>query len=319
MRVCDGSSVRVDLIGGAAHYFSMGASATYLPKATVKTLSRRSDLWGAWLTAHVWGVIVAAWAMAILWTNPLTILLAILLVGSRQHGLSILMHDAAHGVLFKTKRLNDFVGIWLLGAPYGGDLRAYRKYHLKHHRHTQTEDDPDLPLSEKFPVSKASLRRKFIRDLTGQTFLRLRMAGFKASYEPGMEAFEKTSVWPYLITNLVLFAGLVGFGHWWVYPVLWLLPLATWFMAVLRNRNIAEHAITTRDGNVLTQARTTRTNWLSRIFLAPYWVNYHVEHHAYMFVPCWQLPRLHKALTPHHGDMEIQGGYTDVLKLAATG
>ncbi|MGB3457578.1 MAG: fatty acid desaturase family protein [Litorimonas sp.] len=297
----------------------MGASATYIPRETVRRLSRRSDIWGVWLTLHVWGVVFAAWTMAIVWTNPLTILLAILIVGSRQHGMAILMHDAAHGVLFENRKLNDFVGKWLLGAPYGGDMAAYRRYHLKHHRHTQTEHDPDLPLSAKFPVSKASLRRKFIRDLTGQTFLRLRLASLKASHEPGMEAFEKTSIWPYLITNGFLFAGLTLIGQWWVYLVLWLLPLATWFMAVLRNRNIAEHALTSTDGNVLTQARTTRANWIARIFLAPYWVNYHVEHHAYMFVPCWQLPRLHRAMTEHHGEMELQPGYRQVLKLAAIG
>lgn len=309
----------VDLIGAKAQSVFMGASATYLPRATIKAVSRRSDLWGAWLTLHVWGVVFAAWAIAIIWTNPLTILLAILLVGSRQHGMAILMHDAAHGVLFKTKAINEFVGKWLLGAPYGGDMVAYRHYHLKHHRYTQSEDDPDLPLSAKFPVTKDSLRRKFIRDLTGQTFFRLRMASRKAEKEPGLEAFEKTSAWPSAITNVILFAGLAAIGEWWVYPVLWLLPLMTWFLAVLRNRNIAEHALTTTDGNVLTQARTTHANWVARIFLAPYWVNYHVEHHAYMYVPCWQLPHLHRAMAEYHDDMEIQPGYTRVLKLASVG
>lgn len=297
----------------------MGASASYLRRETVQALSRRSDLWGLWLTLHVWGVIIAAWVMAAVWTHPLTLLLAILLVGSRQHGMAILMHDAAHGVLFKTRVLNEFVGKWLLAAPYGGDLIAYRHYHLKHHRYTQSDDDPDLPLSAKFPVTRASLRRKFIRDLTGQTFFRLRMAGLKAAPEPGMEAFQKTSPVPTLVTNAVLFAGLAATGHWWIYPVLWLLPLATWFMAVLRNRNIAEHALTTTDGNVLTQARTTKAGWLARVFLAPYWVNYHVEHHAYMYVPCWQLPHLHSAMAAQHGEMEIQPSYRQVLKLAATG
>lgn len=297
----------------------MGASASFLPRDIVRTLSRRSDLWGAWLTLHVWGVVFGAWALAIMWTNPLTILLAILLVGSRQHGMAILMHDAAHGVLFKTKALNEFAGKWLLGAPYGGDMLAYRHYHLKHHRYTQSDDDPDLPLSAKFPTTKESLRRKFIRDLTGQTFFRLRMISRSAVKEPGMEAFEKTSSWPSLLTNVVLFAGLTALGHWWVYPVLWLLPLMTWFLAVLRNRNIAEHALTTTDGNVLTQARTVHVNLISRIFLAPYWVNYHVEHHVYMFVPCWQLPHVHRAMSDHHDDMEMQPSYARVLKLASAG
>ena len=298
---------------------SMGASSTYLPRETVRTLSRRSDLWGAWLTLHVWAVITGCWVMAIVWTNPLTIGLAIVLIGARQHGMAILMHDAAHGVLFKSKTLNEWVGKWLLAAPYGGDLHAYRHYHLSHHRNTQTDADPDLPLSAKFPASKASLRRKFFRDLTGQTFIRLRLATLRRSGNPGMEAFESPSVWPTVLVNVVLFAGLAALGHWWVYPVLWVLPLATVFMAVLRMRNIAEHAVTTRDGNVLTTARTTRANWLARAVFAPYYVNYHVEHHAYMFVPCWQLPRLHEAMTPHHADMEIQPGYASVLRLAAIG
>ena len=296
----------------------MGASAPLLPRDTVRALARRSDLWGAWLVVHCWGVIAAAWAVAAVWTNPLTVIAAIIVVGTRQHGLSILMHDAAHGVLFRTRALNAFVGRWLLGAPYGGDMHAYRHYHLKHHRHTQQPDDPDLPLSAKFPTTRASLRRKFARDLTGRTYLRLRLAALRKSHAPGMEAFAKTSVWPTLITNAVLFAGLAALGAWWVYPVLWLLPLATVFMAVLRLRNIAEHAATTTDGNVLTQARTTRANWLARAFIAPYWVNYHVEHHAFMFLPCWQLPRAHRAMAAHHGDMEMRGGYRDVLRLASS-
>ena len=45
-RVCDASSVCVDLDTLPAQFYAMGASATYLPRETVKTLSRRSDLWG---------------------------------------------------------------------------------------------------------------------------------------------------------------------------------------------------------------------------------------------------------------------------------
>jgi len=141
----------------------MGATADYIPKARVKELAQRSDLWGAWLTLHVWTVIIGAMAMFIVFPNPLTFILAFLLIGSRQHGLSILAHDSAHGVLFKTKALNEFAGKYLLAAPYGGDMLSYRKYHLKHHRYAQSELDPDLPLSVKFPVSKASLRRKLLR------------------------------------------------------------------------------------------------------------------------------------------------------------
>lgn len=296
----------------------------YIPKARVRALARRSDLWGAWLTFHVWAVIIGAMALFVVFPNPLTFIVAFLLIGSRQHGLAILMHDAAHGILFKTKALNEFAGKWLLGAPYGGDLSGYRKYHLKHHRFTQSELDPDLPLSSKFPISKSSLRRKLVRDLTGQTFLRLRLAtlrmkpGGKPDIE-GSDAFQKNSPWPYLITNAVIFTGLAAIGHWWLYIALWQLPLITWFFAVLRLRNITEHAMTTYDDNPLTHARTTYTNILEKIFLGPYWVNYHVEHHAYMFVPCYRLKTLHKEMIGHHDKMDIKPSYRAVMAAATTG
>ncbi len=302
----------------------MRSSPQYISKTHLRDLAQRSDLWGAWLTLHVWLTVFGAMAMFIIWPNVITFVLAFFLIGSRQHGMSILMHDAAHGVLFKTKAANEFVGKYLLGAPYGGDLEGYRKYHLKHHRFTQSEDDPDLPLSKKYPVSKTSLRRKLMRDATGQTFLRIRLArlrmkdGQQLDIE-GADAFQKTSPWPYLITNTILFAGLAAIGYWWVYIALWLLPLWTWFFVVLRLRNITEHAVTTYDDNPLTHARTTYTNLLEKIFLGPYWVNYHVEHHAYMFVPCYRLKALHKAMAEHHGDMEIKTGYLSVMKLASTG
>jgi len=301
----------------------MGATTNYIPKARVKELAKRSNFWGTWLTFHVWAVVVASMGMFIIWPNPLTFILAFLLIGSRQHGMAILAHDAAHGVLFKNKALNEFVGQYFLAAPYGGDMYSYRKYHLKHHRFAQSELDPDLPLSAKFPVSKASLRRKFIRDISGQTFLRLRLASLKSQKGDhigvdGSDAFQKTSPWPYITSNLIIFAILLAFGQWWVYFALWLAPLATWFFAVLRLRNITEHAMTTTDDNPLTHARTTYTNILEKIFLGPYWVNYHIEHHAYMFVPCYRLKALHKEMIGHHDKMEIKHGYRSVLKTATT-
>lgn len=302
----------------------MGATTPYISKSRVKELAKQSDMWGAWLTFHVWFVVIAAMSLFIIWPNIATFILAFLLIGSRQHGMAILMHDAAHGILFKTKRVNEFVGQYLLGAPYGGDLESYRKYHLKHHRFAQSEQDPDLPLSKKYPVSKASLRRKLLRDMTGQTFLRLRLATLKmnngvAPIIEGSDAFQKTSPWPYLITNSIIFLILWSLGYWWVYFALWLAPLWTWFFAVLRLRNITEHAITSFDDNPLTHARTTRTNIFEKIFFGPYWVNYHVEHHAYMFVPCYRLKALHNSMIDHHDEMEIRTGYLSVIKLATTG
>lgn len=298
----------------------MSASAKLLPNETVKALATRSDLWGAWLTFHVWAVIIGSGALFLAFPNPLTFIFAFLMIGSRQHGMAILMHEAAHGMLFKSRKLNDFVGQYVLAAPYGGDMLAYRHYHLKHHLHTQTKEDPDLPLSAKFPVTRSSLARKFLRDITGLTFIRLRLATLKGQGFDGSEAFQKAGRNMALPINALMFLALTIMGYWWVYFALWLAPLMTWFMMILRIRNISEHAMTEESANSLRHARTTHANWLARVFLAQYWVNYHVEHHAYMFVPCYRLPALHKALKAagHGEEMMFEHSYANVLRTVST-
>ena len=133
-------------------------------------LTSRSSLRGMWLVVHAWGTIIAAIALVTLWPNPLTWLIAVMVVGARQLGLAILMHEAAHGGIHANKAINEWVGQWLCAVPVGADLASYRSYHLQHHKFTQQPEDPDLSLSAPFPITRESYTRKAIRDLTGQTF-----------------------------------------------------------------------------------------------------------------------------------------------------
>ena len=127
-------------------------------------LSSRSSFKGLALLLHCWVVIGIAIATGVAW--PITIPLMVMVVGARQLGLFILMHDAAHGLLHPDRRINDRAALWFGGS----ELHIYRPYHLQHHRFVQQTADPDLVLSAPFPISPESLRRKIVRDLTGQTF-----------------------------------------------------------------------------------------------------------------------------------------------------
>ena len=157
------------------------------------------------------------------------------------------------------------------------------------------------------------------------TYFRLRLATLKMNTSSksvdGIEAFQKRSAWPTIMANIIIFAAFFAAGQPWLYIGLWLLPLITWFFVVIRIRNIAEHALTTHDDNPLTHARTTQAGFLARIFLAPYWVNYHVEHHAYMYVPCYRFKKLHHELgrSGYHSQMDIKKNYLSVLKIATIG
>ena len=109
-----------------------------------------------------WGLVGASFALVATFPNPLTVLVAIAIIGGRQLGFAILMHEAAHRILLRDRRWNDWVGNWLCAYPVYLDVYPYRNYHLKHHAKTWTADDPDLPLVTPFPVTRASLKRKIL-------------------------------------------------------------------------------------------------------------------------------------------------------------
>lgn len=304
----------------------MPAAARVSPKSYFSPeewaeLSRASRWKGAALVAHGWAVILAAGAAALAW--PWLIPLAVMVIGGRQLGLAILMHDAAHGALHPNLRVNDFLGDKL--TP--GGLLPYRRYHMAHHKFAQQAEDPDLVLSAPFPVTRTSLRRKIVRDLTGQTFFRQRVLFAVRSFRSARDAdlaegavVTGRSVAPFLLFNLGLLLLMTLAGAWWAFFVLWLLPMATWFPMVTRLRNIAEHACVEGSAtDAFRAARTTRASWWERAFIAPYWVNFHAEHHLFMHVPCWKLPALHRAVraTPQGQRMEVAGGYLEVLKTAS--
>ena len=294
----------------------------FFTPAQWQVLSARSRWRGLWLVVHCWGVIGLAMVMGVLW--PPTIPLAVLIIGTRQLGLFILMHDAAHGLLHPDRRLNNWIGHWLCAST----LRDYRPYHLQHHRYVQQAEDPDLVLSAPFPVSRASLRRKLWRDLSGQTFFKQRLqpllARWRGAVSPagnplqrsGQELARDRRFWLAQALGLVAFT-VAGYG--WVWWLMWALPMVCWLPLVTRIRNIAEHALVgVNQPDPLRQARTTRAGWIERALLAPYWVNFHSEHHLFTQLPCWQLPKAH-ALLQQAGTtarMEVQPGYLRVLRLA---
>jgi fatty acid desaturase len=309
----------------------MTPGKAFMTTDEIRPLAERSDLMGLWLIVHCWGTIALAVAMFAIWPNPLTFLLAVMVIGSRQLGLAILMHEAAHNALFKTRAFNEFVGEWLCGRPILAELGAYRHYHLTHHRFTQTDKDPDLVLSSKFPTSKASLKRKFTRDLTGQTGVKqlagqiamsIRLAGddeaVKAAASDFAQAFKARDLWKSLpvFVGVIVVMGLVG--DWWWGLAFWLLPSLTWFQFVLRLRNIAEHGATEISENPMQNVRTTKAGPLARLLVAPYWVNFHLEHHMVMHVPCWQVPNMHKLLVGKglRPQMRIANNYGQALSEA---
>ena len=271
-------------------------------QTVLEKLQSRSDLIGLALIVHCWGMIFGAMALFYVFRNPLTFVLAIMIIGARQLGLAVLMHDAAHNALFKTLSWNNWLADWLCAYPLLARTDAYRRYHLQHHTRTQQDDDPDLILSTPFPITRKSLRRKLWRDLTGQTGYQQRKAQILNAFGDkqlglfGRLKHFNAKLGKAVIANLMVLAACSALFHWSYYLLFWLLPFLTYHMAITRLRNIAEHAIVPDNNDPFRSSRTTQVSWLDRIVIAPYWVNYHVEHHLIMHVPCYRLPMFSRYL-----------------------
>ena len=273
---------------------------------------RTSTRRGATLVLHAWGVIASAIALYLLWPSGLTLALVVPVIGARQLGLTVLMHETAHWLLFREGRLNTWVGTWLCAAPLGADLKAYRRRHHLHHRHTQTPEDPDLALSAPLPISRGRLGLVLLGDLGGWTaFTRI------ASWRPWRDGLGET--WRRarapLVVNGVLWAVLTAIGGSTLYLLVWVLPWATWFQLVTRIRDLAEHGLVRDAADPLRNTRTIDAGPLARAFIAPYGVSYHLEHHLLVFVPCWKLREVRALLMAKGlgGRMERAAGYVEVL------
>jgi fatty acid desaturase len=302
-----------------------------LTRDEIRRLTRRSDAAGWFAIGSTWAIICAVfWALA-RWPHPVTVVVATVLLGGRQLALAILMHEAAHRTLFRTAFLNDTVADWLCARPIWNDVALYKKHHLRHHTHTGTELDPDLSLAPTHPTTRRSLARKFLRDLLGVT-------GLKRALGQALIAFEvlEYTVAPdpkprprngraagaylragvkntagFVLTNALLAAALAASGHLWIYGV-WMFAYLTTFSLFVRIRSLAEHACTERTTDPFRNTRTTRAGALARLTVAPFRVNFHLEHHLLVAVPWYRLPELHRLLL-ERGAVEGPHGYGAVL------
>ncbi len=287
-------------------------------KQEIDGLLEMHDLrtWGS--IALDWTIVFGSMALVAYVPHVLTVIGALVLIGTRQLGFAVMMHEASHRSLLRNRRLNDWVGNWLCAYPVWSDLYPYRPYHLQHHARTGSDEDPDLALILPFPIKASSFRRKAWRDLSGQTGVKFAKGAWKRTFGRFREdSIARNAAIGVVVTNSVLVAILIAVGH----PALYLLWIGAWLTTntfVTRLRSIAEHALTPERLDPLNNTRTVRARWWERLLLAPNRVNYHLEHHLLMTVPHYNLPRMHTLLRERGvlDDACIADGYWGALRSA---
>lgn len=248
----------------------------------------------AWSVAWMWGQnIVILWAASQI-DHPAAWIVVFLLMGRAHAQFASLMHEAAHRTLFTHRPTNDWVGNWLLGYPVMTSTPAYRRVHMAHHREEFGPEEPDIALYANYPVTRDSLRRKLVRDLTGRTGARLMRAQLRGLRSP--DARVRRTLWKMLAVQVVLFGAFAVAGAWWMYPVMWVLPYFTLWRVINRLRSIAEHGGLRADSDRRIATHSVTQHPLARFWIVPYNIGYHLAHHVDAGIPFRNLPRYHQML-----------------------
>ncbi len=274
--------------------------------------------------------------------NIFTVLLAVIFLGGVQMAMAAFLHDCSHRAMFTSVKANDVLGHWFGGMPLLVPMGFYRPYHFTHHTKTGTELDPDVDNIKNYPVSKASLARKILRDVSGLSGIKAILGillyvltgrignagamGIKKG-QVSKKQILKTTVINYrdvFIFHGLLVALLYAFGHVELYGLWWAAIIFSQPF-IFRVRQIAEHAalpsLTAKDSRLNT--RTTLPTWWQKLLFAPSFINYHLEHHVCATVPPYHLPALHEMLMARgfydgYERSLVKGGYMDVLKVAVS-
>lgn len=236
---------------------------------------------------------IALITVAVHW-GPITWLPVFVLMGRAHAQFASLMHEAAHRLLFSRKSINDAVGRWLIGYSAFTNTDAYRRVHMAHHREEFGPNEPDIPLYANYPVSRASFRRKLVRDATGRTGLRLLRDQLAGARSP--VPVVRHTLYKILAVQALLLAVCIAVGQWWVYPLFWLGPYLTVWRVINRLRSIAEHGglMASSDRRVATHSVTQHL--LARFFLVPFHIGWHLAHHVDAGIPFRNLPDYHRML-----------------------
>ncbi len=292
----------------------------------LRTLSARTDKQG-WKQAGghlvlylaLAGVTVALWSQQHWWLF-LVSLWSVGFVATFFKGTAA--HELGHGTVFKTKSLNTIflhcvcmISWW---DPY--DYAVSHTYHHRYTTHPEADRENILPLTPSLhpwlvlQLTTVNLFSKPGRNfgkggflwtlyLTGRTALN-KPSGhidipsqewLNALHENQPEQFKRSVRWSRaLLTFHALVLGLSVITGWWVLPLVITLPsyianIGSYLLGTTQHCGLRENTSDFR--------QNTRSITINPFLSFLYWhMNWHIEHHMYSGVPCFNLKALAKEL-----------------------
>jgi len=290
--------------------------------ARLRELSRRSDLQG-WYQAGghlalflLTGALTYFFWLQQIWVGVVLGLFLHGTVGTFFRGIAA--HELAHGSVFRTKILNK-IFLYLFSLLSWWDVFDYASSHTYHHRYTlHPEGDREVLLPIKPTIGKTFLLQMFTFNIWTQRGRTLGGGGLiptilftirsafgtpgkpdhtKAEWLNSLHADQpdqhRRSIW-WARTQLAFHAAVIVFA---IVSGQWIWPFLLTFVAFTAGWAVYFCGLPQHCGlrdNVPDFRKCVRSNTLIPILEFLYWrMNWHLEHHMYAGVPCYNLKKLH--------------------------
>lgn len=281
---------------------------TPIPTDVFKRLHQRSDFRAFLQTGGYLGVYALTATLAFLsWRHHQPWYLTTALVFLHGMVASFMvngMHELGHGTVFRTKALNEFF-VRVLSLLYWLHPDMFNASHQRHHRYTlHPPDDQEVVLPVKLML-RNFLEQGFFNPRGWlwmfKYTLRLASGRFEGTWElvcfpPEQPELRRVPIlWARLVLafHVILTAVSIYYGL-WIIPVLisFTPSYGAWLFFLCNN---TQH-IGLQD-KVPDFRLCCRTVILHPVVSFLFWeMNYHMEHHMYAAVPCYNLKALHAAM-----------------------
>lgn len=293
------------------------SSLTAEASSTLKDLQVQSALTS--LTAFALDWLLIGFAVILFSTKEWHwTILALVIVGSRQRALSNLVHDASHGNLFRTRRVNDWFTNLFAAFPMFESVSLYRKAHALHHRNLGSPTvDPDSRAHLRYGYNDANPPS----GSPAQVFLKL-LSNHNAWYDSAfgnlftLNGYDLARMGMWWATAFALLWLLCGEKFAASFCLLWFLSRATSYHAVRLFAEFLDHT-GLNPGSIFGFTRNLPHFGLFSAVFHPHQDTYHLTHHLLPKVPHHKLRKAHSMLmhlpsyqSSHHCDGYFSGKHS---------
>ena len=279
---------------------------TKLPTGMLAKLNERSDLKGTVQTlGFLTTMLVTGTASFYFWSveNWWGMITALFLHGTITSFFINAVHELIHGTVFKTKWANEFFAS-LFGFLGIINHKMFWYSHTEHHKYTlHPPDDLEVVVPIYHSTTKYAtsflINIHFYQDFL--TNIRYCFGKFTGPWEPVLvpphASHRKRKVVRasrIMITGHLLITAISLYFGYWIIPIIVTFHGAYGAWLFFLCNNTQHSGLTENINDFRLNCRTFYLNPIARFF---YWhMNWHIEHHMYAAVPCYNLRKLHYAI-----------------------